>query len=79
MCVFIHPYAAETAQFGTVRAQTSIPQLFHANKAAENFRYTLKRHARDKNGFQINMGVFDVCIFETTLVKLVNTTSFDMI
>ncbi len=40
--MFAHPYAAETAQFGTVRAETGITQLFHANEAAEDFRYTLK-------------------------------------
>lgn len=35
------PDAAETAQFGTVRAETGITQLFHANEAAEDFRYAL--------------------------------------
>jgi len=44
--VFAHPYAAETAEFGTMRAETGIAQLFHANEAAEDFRNTLKRDAR---------------------------------
>lgn len=41
--VFVHPYAAETAQFGAVRAETGITQLLHANEAAEDLRYALKR------------------------------------
>lgn len=40
-CHETHPYAAETAEFGAVGAEPSIPQLLHTNETAEHLRNTL--------------------------------------
>lgn len=37
MTRWTHPNAGKTAEFGAMRTETSIRQLFHANEAAENF------------------------------------------
>lgn len=58
--MFAHPYAAETAEFGTMRAETGIAQLFHANEASEDFRNTLKRDAREE-AIQTNLRGTVVC------------------
>ena len=37
-----YSYAAEAAEFGAVRAETSIPQLLHADEAAKHLCYALQ-------------------------------------
>lgn len=49
VCVCVHPYTAEAAEFGAVGAETSISQLLHTNEAAKHLRYTL--HHKEQKAF----------------------------
>lgn len=42
-----YSYAAEAAEFGAVRAETSIPQFLHANEAAKYLSNALHRDRRE--------------------------------
>lgn len=42
-----YSYAAEAAEFGAVRAETSIPQFLHADEAAKHLGDALHRNRRE--------------------------------
>jgi len=39
-----YPYAAEAAEFGAVGTEPCVPQLLHADEAAEDLRDALETH-----------------------------------
>ena len=41
-CHETHPYAAETAEFGAVGAEPSVPQLLHTDETTKHLRNTLR-------------------------------------
>lgn len=45
-CHETHPYAAETAEFGAVGAEPSVPQLLHTDETTKHLRNTLRADRR---------------------------------